>query len=75
MVDKADLKHTRTLILERARELFLSEGIFLANRMGLLQRSDVSLDEMIETAIDLVCMGMIGQRDEWLAYDSEDGGI
>jgi len=75
MVDKADLKHTRTLILEWARELFLSEGIFLANCMGLLQRSDVSLDEMIETAIDLVGMGMIGQRDEWPAYDSEDGGI
>ena len=42
----------------------VSEGIFLTNRMGLLQRCDVNLDEMIDTAIDLVGTGMIGQMGE-----------
>jgi len=42
----------------------VSEGIFLSNRMGMLQRSEVSLDEMIETAIDLIGMGMIEQHGE-----------
>jgi AcrR family transcriptional regulator len=37
----------------------VAEGVFLSSRMGILQRCDVSLDEMIDTAIDLVGLGMI----------------
>ncbi len=36
-----------------------AEGVFLANRTGVLQQFEVSLDEMIETAIDLIGVGMI----------------
>lgn len=36
-----------------------AEGIFLANQMGLLRRCNVSLDEMIDSAIELIGIGMI----------------
>jgi len=32
----------------------VAEGVFHSNRTGVLQRAEVSLDEMIETAIDLI---------------------
>ncbi|MDR3564403.1 MAG: TetR/AcrR family transcriptional regulator [Negativicutes bacterium] len=38
----------------------VAEGVFLSSRSGLLQRSGVGLDEMIETAINLIGLGMIG---------------
>ncbi|MBP2652791.1 MAG: TetR/AcrR family transcriptional regulator [Firmicutes bacterium] len=37
----------------------VAEGIFLSNRIGVLKQSEISLDEMIEAAIDLVGLGMI----------------
>lgn len=36
-----------------------AEGIFLSSRMNILQRFDVSLDEMIDAAIELIGIGMI----------------
>lgn len=36
-----------------------AEGIFLSSRMNVLQQYDVSLDDMIDTAIDLIGLGMI----------------
>lgn len=40
----------------------LAEGIFFSSRIGVLQRCEVSLDEMIDTAIELVGIGMIDFR-------------
>ncbi|XFO68221.1 hypothetical protein SPSIL_044410 [Sporomusa silvacetica DSM 10669] len=37
----------------------VAEGIFLSNRTGILQRCEVGLDEMIDTAINLIGLGMI----------------
>ncbi len=37
----------------------VAEGVFLASRTGVLERCQVSLDEMIETAIGLIGAGMI----------------
>jgi AcrR family transcriptional regulator len=37
----------------------VAEGIFLSSRMSILQRCDVSLDEMIDSAIELIGLGMI----------------
>lgn len=36
-----------------------AEGIFLSSRMNLLQQCNVSLDEMIDAAIELIGIGMI----------------
>lgn len=36
-----------------------AEGIFLSSRMNILQRCDVSLDEMIDVAIEIIGKGMI----------------
>jgi AcrR family transcriptional regulator len=36
-----------------------AEGIFLSSRMNILQRCDVSLDEMIDVAIEVIGIGMI----------------
>ncbi|MBP2649929.1 MAG: TetR family transcriptional regulator [Firmicutes bacterium] len=41
----------------------VAEGVFLSNSRGILQQCDISLDEMIDTAIDLVGLGMIGLRE------------
>jgi len=41
-----------------------AEGIFLTSRMNILQRCDVSLDEMIDAAIELIGVGMIDLRGE-----------
>lgn len=40
----------------------VAEGVFLSHSMGVLQQCDVSLDAMIDTAIDLVGLGMIDLR-------------
>lgn len=37
----------------------LAEGIFASNRMGILQRQKVGMDEMIDAAIELVGVGML----------------
>lgn len=37
----------------------VSEGIFLSNRTGVLENSRVNLDEMIDTAIELIGIGMV----------------
>lgn len=41
-----------------------AEGIFLSNRMNLLQQLDVNLDEMIDAAIALIGVGMINLQGE-----------
>jgi AcrR family transcriptional regulator len=37
----------------------VGEGIFVSNRMGILQRQKIGMDEMIDAAIELVGAGMI----------------
>lgn len=37
----------------------VAEGIFVSNRMGILQRQKIGMDEMIDAAIELVGAGMI----------------
>ena len=37
----------------------VSEGIFVANRMGVLAQRNIGVDEMIDAAIELVGIGMI----------------
>ena len=38
----------------------VAEGIFVSNRMGILQQQDIAVDEMIDAAIELIEVGMIG---------------
>ncbi|SMC89920.1 TetR/AcrR family transcriptional regulator [Sporomusa malonica] len=42
----------------------VAEGIFLSSRLSILQQCNVSLDEMIDTAIELIGVGMIEFRAE-----------
>ena len=42
-----------------------AEGIFLSSRMNILQQCDVSLDDMIDTAIELIGVGMIDLGGEY----------
>ena len=37
----------------------VAEGIFVSNRMGVLARQNIGVDEMIDAAIELVGIGMI----------------
>lgn len=37
----------------------VSEGIFLSRRTGILQNCRVDLDEMIDTAIELIGIGLL----------------
>ena len=37
----------------------VAEGIFVSNRMGVLARQNIGVDEMIDAAIELVGVGMI----------------
>ena len=37
----------------------VAEGVFLSHNMGILQQCHISLDEMIDTAIDLVGLSMV----------------
>jgi len=37
----------------------VAEGVFLSHNMGVLQQCGIALDEMIDTAIDLVGLGMM----------------
>lgn len=39
-----------------------AEGIFLAQRMGVLERAQVSLDAMIDSAVELIGLGMLESR-------------
>lgn len=50
----------------------VAEGVFLANRAGVLQRFRVSLDEMIETAIAVIGAGMIEGQSEYAPEREED---
>lgn len=55
-------RHELRPIAPRQLALYLysvAEGVFFSSRSGILQQSEVSLDEMIETAIDLIGLGMI----------------
>ena len=38
----------------------VAEGIFVSNRMGILRQQDIGVDEMIDAAIELIEVGMIG---------------
>lgn len=42
----------------------VTEGIFLSQRMNVLQQYDITLDEMIDTAIELIGVGMVNLHDE-----------
>ena len=37
----------------------VAEGIFVSNRMGILQRRNIDMDEMIDAAIEMFGVGMI----------------
>jgi AcrR family transcriptional regulator len=39
----------------------VAEGIFVSNRMGVLKRRNIGVDEMIDAAIELIGVGMIDQ--------------
>jgi AcrR family transcriptional regulator len=40
----------------------VSEGIFVANRMGVLAQRNIGVDEMIDAAIELIGIGMMDMR-------------
>ena len=42
----------------------VAEGVFLSNSMGVLQQCSINLDEMIDTAIALVGLGMVDLHNE-----------
>lgn len=42
----------------------VAEGIFLSSRLGILQQRAVTLDDMIDAAIDYIGLGMLERREK-----------
>jgi AcrR family transcriptional regulator len=51
----------------------VAEGIFLSSRMNMLQQYDVSLDEIIDTAIEIIGVGMIEPNGKYPPKAGEKG--
>lgn len=53
----------------------VAEGVFLTSRMGVLQNCDISLDDMIDTAIELIGVGMVDFHGSYPRVEGEDQTI